>query len=48
MSSTKYIATMNEHMKMRAQLLVALDKAIIEVGQEQVALALVDKVKTSA
>ena len=48
MSSTQYIARMNAHMKVRAQLLAALDKAISEVGQEQVALALLDKVKVPA
>ena len=48
MSSTQYVAKMNEHIKLRAQLLAALDKAISEVGQEQVALAMIDKVKTLA
>lgn len=48
MSSTQYIARVNAHMSMRAQLLVALDKAINEIGREQVALALIDKVKTAA
>ncbi len=48
MLSTQYIARMNAHMKTRAQLLAALDKAINEIGREQVALALIDKVKTAA
>lgn len=48
MPSKQYIARINEHMRLRAQLLAALDKAISEVGQEHVALALIDKVKTAA
>lgn len=48
MSSIQYIARMNAHMKKRMQLLAALDKAIREVGREQVALALIEKVKTEA
>lgn len=48
MSSTQYIARMNAHMKKRTQLLAALDKAISKVGCKQVALALIDKVKTEA
>lgn len=36
---------LNTHMQQRAQLLAALDEAISEVGQEHVALALIDKVK---
>lgn len=48
MSSIQYIARMNAHMKKRTQLLAALDKAIKEVGREQVALALIEKVKTEA
>lgn len=48
MSSTQYIARVNAHMQLRAQLLAALDKAIGEVGQKHVALALIDKVKAAA
>jgi len=39
---------MNSHMKKRAQLLAALDKAISEIGYKQVALALIDKAKTKS
>ena len=48
MSSTQYIAKMNAHMKRRAQLLSALDKAVNQVGHKKIALALADKVKTTA
>ena len=48
MSSKQYIASVNAHMSLHAQLLAALDKAINEIGQKQVALSLIDKVKTAA
>ena len=48
MSSKQYIARVNAHMSLHAQLLAALDKAINEIGQKQVALSLIDKVKAAA
>lgn len=48
MSSAQYIAKVNAHMKRRVQLLSALDKAISQVGRENVAMSLVDKAKVSA
>ena len=47
MSSTHFIARMNDHIAKRAQLLAALDKAISNVGQEQVARALINKAKAT-
>lgn len=48
MSQQTYVANLKKHMQRRAQLLAALDKAIAEVGPEKVAMAFVEKEKTSA
>lgn len=48
MSPALYIARINAHIKLRTQLLAALDKAINEVGAKKVALAIADKAKARA